>query len=349
MSKKLRINWTTEMEAGMLQGLVQAIHQGLRADSSYKKEGWQMALDGACLHTRYPITIKQIKSKHDVHKRDWKVWKELCSQSGWGWDEDKGTPIASEEVMDTYFTAHPDAAKFRDTPLPFLEELTELFEGVVATGNYAVTPDESFNQYNRTQTIDPELLREESVATTLNSRSEEEEIDDEDEPHFSAGSDNSGRSTTTSSRQSSMSASPGPSSRYYRTPARSTSSLNIRKRAAEQAAQLGEEDAKRQRLKKKGTADKLSDSVSLVSEEIRATRELLGQMSPLEKASEEFMKEYSEMDIDDQVLILQAFSEDPSIARMYLITSGEIRKRLINKILLKKKQEEESITGGGSN
>src|SRR5439155_12904084 len=129
------------------------------------------------------------------------------------------------------------------------------------------------------------------------------------------------------------------------TPARSTSSLNIRKRVAEQAARSGEEDAKRQRLKKKGTADKLGESVALISQEIRATRELLGKMSSLEKASEEFMKEFEEMDIDDQVIILQAF-EAESTARMFLVTSGEIRKRLVHKILLKRKKEEETESIG---
>jgi len=38
--KKQRINWTYKMEEAMVKGLVEAVRKGLRADSSYKKEGW---------------------------------------------------------------------------------------------------------------------------------------------------------------------------------------------------------------------------------------------------------------------------------------------------------------------
>ena len=35
------------MEEAMIKGLVEAVRKGLRADSLYKKEGWQIALDAA--------------------------------------------------------------------------------------------------------------------------------------------------------------------------------------------------------------------------------------------------------------------------------------------------------------
>ena len=61
---------------------MRAMRRGLRADSSYKKEGWEMALEAVqAVTTLYVVTIKQIKNKHDTYKKDWKVWKELCSQS----------------------------------------------------------------------------------------------------------------------------------------------------------------------------------------------------------------------------------------------------------------------------
>lgn len=73
------------------------------------------------------------------------MWKDLCSQSRWGWDDDKGVPIASEDVINTYFEANPDAAWFCDAPPAYLEELEELFKGVIATGNLAVTVDEALD------------------------------------------------------------------------------------------------------------------------------------------------------------------------------------------------------------
>ena len=65
------------MEVAMLKALISAVRKGYRTDSSYKVEGWNMALARVREVTTFPITIKHIKSKHSYHKKDWKVWKEL--------------------------------------------------------------------------------------------------------------------------------------------------------------------------------------------------------------------------------------------------------------------------------
>jgi len=46
------------------------------------------------------------------------------------------------------------------------------------------------------------------------------------------------------------------------------------------------------------------------------------------------------MDLDDQVLILEAFKTE-STARTFLITSGALRKRLIDRTLAKIKKKED--------
>ena len=66
------------MEVAMLKALILAVHKGYCADSSYKAEGWNMALARVQEVTAFPITVKHVKSKHDYYKKDWKVWKELC-------------------------------------------------------------------------------------------------------------------------------------------------------------------------------------------------------------------------------------------------------------------------------
>ena len=40
--------------------------------------------------------------------------------------------------MNIYFKANPNAARFYNAPLVYLEELEELFKGIIATGNLAV-------------------------------------------------------------------------------------------------------------------------------------------------------------------------------------------------------------------
>ena len=71
--RNARIKWTDEMEEAMLKGLVEAVRKRYRANSSYKADGWKIALNHTLAVTQQPVTIKQIKSKHDNHKKDWKL------------------------------------------------------------------------------------------------------------------------------------------------------------------------------------------------------------------------------------------------------------------------------------
>ena len=72
------------MGEATLEGLVEAVKKGFRADSSYKSNGWKIALNHTLAVAHQPVTLKQIKSKHNNHKKDWKLWKELCGLSSWG-------------------------------------------------------------------------------------------------------------------------------------------------------------------------------------------------------------------------------------------------------------------------
>ena len=62
-------------------------------------------------------------------------------------------PVASKEVIETYFKANPTAKKFCDTPPAFLDLMQELFNGVLAIGGYTRSIDEVIKS-----SIDPELL-----------------------------------------------------------------------------------------------------------------------------------------------------------------------------------------------
>ena len=68
--RNAHIRWTDEMEEAMLEGLIEAIWKGYCADSFYKTDGWKIALNHMLAVIQQPITIKQIKSKHNNHKKD---------------------------------------------------------------------------------------------------------------------------------------------------------------------------------------------------------------------------------------------------------------------------------------
>ena len=137
----------------MLEGLVKAVQKGYRVDSSYKAKGQKLALNCILAVANQAVNLKHVKSKHDSYKKDQKTWKELCALSSWGWDEAKGVPVASKEVIDIYFNANPKAVKFYNMLPAFLNILQELFEGVLAIGSNIRSINKVIKSY-----IDLELL-----------------------------------------------------------------------------------------------------------------------------------------------------------------------------------------------
>ena len=64
---------------------------------------------------------------------------QLVSNSGFGWDDQKGLPTAADDVWDRYLAAHPKASPYRHKPLQYYAELKSIFSGKVATGRFAMS------------------------------------------------------------------------------------------------------------------------------------------------------------------------------------------------------------------
>ena len=77
-----------------------------------------------------------------------------------------------------------------------------------------------------------------------------------------------------------------------------------------------------------------------MTREIRATRELIAQKSPQEKASAEFIHEFSDLNPVEQLAVLRAFKTE-SAARLFLVTArvAELRQSLIDDILASGKED----------
>ena len=63
------------MKEALLLGLIlKAINKGIRADSSYKKQVWEYTAQAVREKAKRPnIELKQIKSKYDLYKKDYKT------------------------------------------------------------------------------------------------------------------------------------------------------------------------------------------------------------------------------------------------------------------------------------
>ena len=82
----------------------------------------------------------------------------------------------------------------------------------------------------------------------------------------------------------------------------------------------------------------LEETVEKVTREMRATRELIAQKSPQEKASAEFIHKFSHLNPVEQLIVLWAF-ETESTARLFLVTAEviELWQSLINNNLTGRK------------
>jgi hypothetical protein len=132
---RAKLRWESVMEDALIDTLMEAQTQGLNTDNaSFKPAGWQMALEAVKRCTNQPIEVKQIKSKWDTFKADWKAWKAFIGHTGFGWDAEKGVPTTEPEVLEAYFQSNPRTRKFRDRPIPYADQLQIILEGAVTTG-----------------------------------------------------------------------------------------------------------------------------------------------------------------------------------------------------------------------
>ena len=109
-SSRKGLNWTPEMVEALLNGLVQQVRLGKRAQGGFKPEAYstilpelqktvrQQGLKGGYLQ----ITTVQVKNKVSSLKALHTAWKELIDQSGVGRDPDTGAVTATDDWWKTY-------------------------------------------------------------------------------------------------------------------------------------------------------------------------------------------------------------------------------------------------------
>ena len=73
-------------------------------------------------------------------KKKYVIWARLQKMSGWGCNPATGALNAPDEVWEQEIKACPQAREFRLGALPHCFELREIFEGVTASGDFAVYP-----------------------------------------------------------------------------------------------------------------------------------------------------------------------------------------------------------------
>jgi len=134
---------------------------GGRPDSGLKSQQWTVVMDKFNEDSGYrPLEKDQLQSQMMYLRKKWTIFHDIVTNcSGWGWDDFNSRPTCSSNVWDVYCKAHTGAAAFKDRPLPFYSDLTQIFLKCTASGIHSsssldfakkvsVTDDEDFTAGN---------------------------------------------------------------------------------------------------------------------------------------------------------------------------------------------------------
>lgn len=145
--KNPSIQWTPEMVVIFLEEAVR-VHEenGLATDTRFKHQDWNTIRTRTNHRLNMDIPTDKLQSKLNDLRKDYIAWVNLCNCSGFGWNEIRHIPTATDDVWADYVVNHPGAKKFRNHTLENEDLLDKLFEGRIATGEYAVSSNVSLHR-----------------------------------------------------------------------------------------------------------------------------------------------------------------------------------------------------------
>ncbi|OAV85667.1 hypothetical protein PTTG_10782 [Puccinia triticina 1-1 BBBD Race 1] len=110
--------WTTDQKMSLLESIATQYAAGLETDNGgLKKEAWPIVQQK--LNTKYSLTLSldQIKNQKNALRTLYIDYKFLRDQSGFGWDEDRGTVTADNTVWDDVFSGKSATGEIAKTKL----------------------------------------------------------------------------------------------------------------------------------------------------------------------------------------------------------------------------------------
>lgn len=126
--------WTAEKTKQLVDFLVEHYHRGEAEGGSMKKEQWlalSRIIEG--------MTPEQCKNKWGDFKLKFRQWKELESQSGFGWNHGRELYEASNEVWNGLNKSWRNIVWHKTHVLPYREQLEMVLSKSQATGAHAVS------------------------------------------------------------------------------------------------------------------------------------------------------------------------------------------------------------------
>ena len=139
-SGRRRTNWNAQLKEKHLEVLIECKHDGLQMDGSMKKEAFTRVRDALVnMSGGADIDEETCRTRYYTVHGIWRCWLDhLSATPGWGRGA-QGVPVNDGDVMDEYYTQHPDRTQFRGSRPEFYDLLVELFgEKISTTGSLAI-------------------------------------------------------------------------------------------------------------------------------------------------------------------------------------------------------------------
>ncbi|KAJ6467017.1 hypothetical protein C8R45DRAFT_1106431 [Mycena sanguinolenta] len=273
-------------------------------------------------------TAKMCSTRWTSEKAEYLVFKNLRGLSGVGWDPETHTIVVSDEVWETYIKAccishflllllmapsqaYLKAAKYRHKSYPLYDEMADLVDGGVATGDHSFVPGQpTVSQANQDDNnnfpLDPMLRGEGGVYrpdAQSQSQSDSQLSDSQDNP----GTPISGWEKSDDDE-----------------PEEIQPPKNVKKRACAMSGSLSSASTgKRQHTDGHGRKPSAGHAMLAVSESLKAVATALGRdpggpSSPQHKTQAIAIVMKMEIDQQDKIRALQLIRADTSVADVLL-------------------------------
>ncbi|KAG9414975.1 hypothetical protein AC1031_008392 [Aphanomyces cochlioides] len=133
--------WNDELDKLWFNELIRQFGQvGKRANSGYKKEAWKAALKALNDGSDVVFTQSQLRSRHDILKKTFRVVSSMANASGMGFEAETCKVVASDEGWEIFLRGKSnEVKKWRGKSFPCHFLCHALFNGTLSTGAFSIS------------------------------------------------------------------------------------------------------------------------------------------------------------------------------------------------------------------
>ncbi|TVU50436.1 hypothetical protein EJB05_01807, partial [Eragrostis curvula] len=131
-----RANWNHQRIVYLIGLLKEYDVPRYRTNNAWSKEAWNSIVAQFNLKFSTTYTLFQVKQKEQDMKKEYRVVKDLCGESGFGWDSDRKMVTAPDSVWESLGARKNKESllRWRDKSYPYYDDLFALYNGRYAEG-----------------------------------------------------------------------------------------------------------------------------------------------------------------------------------------------------------------------